>query len=99
MKEALNAMVQAVADQAIALGGVSDRLTALKQALARQFPDMADELKSQVEADHEKSRTENYELQVSLARLREAIASLPEVEPKLEKKPKLAKARAAAAES
>ena len=92
MKEALNAMVQAVGDQAIALGSVSDRLTALKLALARQFPDIADELKSQVEADQEKSRTENYDLQVTLAKLREAIASLPAVEPKTETKRKPLKA-------
>ena len=88
MKQALNAMVQAVGDQAIALGAVSDRLTALKQVLARQFPDMADELKSQIEADQEKSRTDNYDLQVSLARLREAIAQLPEPQPESQPKPK-----------
>jgi hypothetical protein len=101
MKEALNAMVQAIGDQAIALGTVSDRLTALKQTLARQFPDMADELKSQIEADQEKSRTENYELQVSLAKLREAITRLAEKEVspevKVEKKRGLTKARARAA--
>src|SRR5580704_1650328 len=100
MKEALNAMVQAVGDQAIALGAVSDRLAALKQALARQFPDMADELKSQIEADQEKSRTDSYDLQVSLARLREAIAQLPEPqpdpEPQLKAEPKRNKARASA---
>src|ERR1700722_12932556 len=88
MKEALNAMVQAVGDQAIALGAVSDRLAALKQALARQFPDMADELKSQIEADQEKSRTDSYDLQVSLAKVREAIAQLPESNPALKPKPK-----------
>lgn len=81
MKEALNAMVQAVGDQAIALGTVADRLTALKQTLARQFPDMADELKSQIEADQDQSRTGNYDLQVSLAKLREAIAQLPDTAP------------------
>jgi hypothetical protein len=87
MKEALNAMVQAVGDQAIALGTVADRITALKQSLARQFPDMADELKSQIEADHEKTRTEGYELQVSLAKLREAIAQLPESGPEFQREP------------
>jgi hypothetical protein len=101
MKEALNAMVLAVGDQAIALGTVADRLTALQQSLARQFPDMADELKSQIEADQDKSRTENYDLQVSLAKLREAIAQLPEKEgvpeAKAEKKRGPTKARARAA--
>jgi hypothetical protein len=97
MKDALNAMVQAVGDQAIALGTVADRLTTLKQLLARQFPDMADELKSQIEADQEKSRTDIYELQVSLAKLREAIAHLPAAEPKVETKRKSPKTPATAA--
>jgi hypothetical protein len=78
MKEVLNAMAQAMGDQAIALGGVADRVTALKQTLARQFPELADELKGQIAEDQEKSRTEVYELQVSLAKLREAVAQLPE---------------------
>lgn len=77
MKDVLNAMAQAIGDQAIALGGVSDRVTALKQTLARTLPDMADELKAQIAADQEKGRTEGYELQVSLARVRELIAQLP----------------------
>ena len=43
MKEVLNAVVQAMGDQAIALGAVADRMAALKQLMARQFPDLADE--------------------------------------------------------
>ena len=105
MKEVLNAMVQAVGDQAIALGTVADQVTALKQTLARQFPDIADELQGQVKEDQEKSRKDVYELQVSLAKLREAIAQLPEApplpeakkvdaEPKVERKCKAQKAPA-----
>ena len=86
MKDLLNSLVQAVGDQAIALGTVADQLTALKQTLARQFPDLADELKSQIQTDHEKSRTAVYELQVSLGKLREAIAQIPDAEPQVEKK-------------
>jgi hypothetical protein len=82
MKEVLNRMVQAVGDQAIALGTVADQVAALKQMLARQFPDMADELKGQIAAEQEQSRKDVYELQVSLAKLREAIAQLPEAEAK-----------------
>jgi hypothetical protein len=78
MKEVLNAMVQAIGEQAIALGGAGDRVTALEQMLARQFPDLEDELKAQIAADQEHSRKSVYELQVSLAKLRELIAQLPE---------------------
>jgi hypothetical protein len=45
MREVLNAVVQAVGEQAIALGALDDRVTALKRTLARQFPDLTDELK------------------------------------------------------
>ena len=86
MKDLLNSLVQAVGDQAIALGTVADQLTVLKQTLARQFPDLADELKSQIQTDHEKSRTAVYELQVSLGKLREAITLIPDAEPQVEKK-------------
>jgi hypothetical protein len=88
MKEILNAMVRAVGDQAIALGSVADQVAALKQTLAHQFPDMADELKGQIATEQEKSRKDVYELQVSLAKLREAISELPEVEAKVVKKRK-----------
>jgi predicted nucleic acid-binding Zn-ribbon protein len=96
MKEVLNAMVQAVGDQAIALGAVADQVAALKQTLARQFPDIADELKGQMDAEQEKSRKDVYELQVSLAKLREAISQLPEAEAeaKVERKRKASKAPA-----
>jgi hypothetical protein len=78
MKEILTTVVQAMGDQAIALGTVADSVTALKQKLARQFPEMADELKAEILEEQAKSRAEVYELQVSLAKLREAIAGLPE---------------------
>ena len=90
MQEVLNAMVQAVGDQAIALGAVADQVAALKQTLARQFPDIADELKGQMDA--EQNRKDVYELQVSLAKLREAISQLPEAEAKVERKRKASKA-------
>jgi predicted nucleic acid-binding Zn-ribbon protein len=92
MKEVLNAMVQTVGDQAIALGVVADQVAALKQTLARQFPDIADELKGQMDAEQEKNRKDVYELQVSLAKLREAISQLPEAEAKVERKRKASKA-------
>jgi hypothetical protein len=78
MKEILKALVQAVGDQAIALGTVADGVTALKQRLARQFPEMAEELKAEIVDEQAKSRSEVYDLQVNLAKLREAIARLPE---------------------
>jgi len=80
MTEVLNAMVQAVGEQAIALGAVDDRVTALKRTLARQFPDLADELKGQIEEEQERSRTGLYEFEVTLARVREAIVQLAETE-------------------
>jgi hypothetical protein len=83
MKEILNTMVQAVGDQAIALGVLADQVAALKQALARQFPDLADELKRQIEAEQEKNRNQGYDLQVNLAKLRDAISQLPEPKAKL----------------
>jgi hypothetical protein len=79
MKDVLNAVVQAVGDQAIALGTVADRIAALKQWMAGQFPDLADDLKGQVAEEQEQSRKQVYELQVSLAKLREAIEAVPEV--------------------
>jgi hypothetical protein len=96
MREVLNTMVQAVGDQAIALGAVADQVTALKQTLARQFPDIADELKEQIQADQQKSRNDVYELQVKLAKLYEAISQLPEaeMEAKVERKRKSSKAPA-----
>jgi len=94
MKEVLNAMLIAVHDQAHALGTVSDQVAALKQTLARQFPELAEELKGQVVAEREKSRADVYELQVSLARLREAISQMPEAEAKVERKRKSPKAAA-----
>jgi predicted nucleic acid-binding Zn-ribbon protein len=97
MKEVLNAMVQAVGDQAIALGTVDDRIAALKRTLARQFPDIAEELKGQIETEQEQSRKDNYELQVSLARLREAISELPEAGVKVERKRRAAKTPTTAA--
>ena len=96
MKDVLNALVQAVGDQTIALGQVTDQVAALKQTLARQFPDLADELKGQIAADLEKSRTGVYDLQVSLAKVREAIAALPEAEAKVDGKRKVSKAPARA---
>ena len=78
MKEILTTVVQAMGDQAIALGTVADSVTALKQKLARQFPELAEELKAEIQEEQAKSRAEVYELQVSLAKLREAIAGLPE---------------------
>ena len=94
MKDVLNTMVQAVGDQAIALGAVDDRVTALKRTLARQFPDIADELKGQIEEEQEQSRKHVYELQVTLARLREAISQLVEAEGKVERERKGVKAPA-----
>ena len=91
MKDILNALVQAVNDQTIALGQVADQVAALKQTLARQFPDLAEELKGQIAADMEKSRTGVYELQVSLAKVREAIAALPEAAVKVDEKRKTSK--------
>ena len=95
MKDVLNTMVQAVGEQAIALGAVNDRVTALKRTLARQFPDIADELKGQIEEEQEQSRKHVYELQVTLARLREAISGL--AEGKVEGKPRVVKALATVA--
>jgi len=95
MKDLLNSLVQAMGDQAIALGTMADQLTSLKQTLARQFPDMADELKSQIQTDHEKSRTAVYELQVSLGKLREAITQLPDA-PQVEENPVPARRKAEA---
>lgn len=92
MKDVLNAMVQAVGDQAIALGAAEDRLAVLKRTLAREFPDLADELKTQMEADQEQSRKNNYDLQVSLAKIREAIIQLSDAEAKLERKRPASKA-------
>jgi predicted nucleic acid-binding Zn-ribbon protein len=91
MKEILNTMVLAVADQAIALDALADQVAALKQTLARQLPDLADELKGQIEAEQEKNRNQVYDLQVNLAKLREAIAQLPEPKPKVERKRKASK--------
>jgi recombinational DNA repair protein RecT len=80
MEEVLNALVQAVQEQANALSAVADQITALKQTLVKKFPELSDELKAQVEADGEKNRNEVYEVQVSLAKVREAISSLPKAE-------------------
>jgi hypothetical protein len=92
MKDILNALVQAIGDQAIALGEVAEQVTGLKRTLARQFPQVADELKGQIAAEQEKSRKDVYELQVNLAKLREAISQLPEA--KAESKRKAPKAPA-----
>ncbi|HEX9199810.1 MAG TPA: hypothetical protein VF865_09650 [Acidobacteriaceae bacterium] len=92
MKEVLNTMVRVMGDQAIALGAVADQVTTLKQTLARQFPDIADELKGQIAVEQDKSRKDVYELQVNLAKLREAISQLPEAEAKVERKRKASKA-------
>ena len=78
MKEILNAVVQAMGSQAIALGTVAESIAALKLRLARQFPEMAEELKGEIHEEQSKSRAEVYELQVNLAKLREAIAQIPE---------------------
>lgn len=78
MKDILDAMLQAIGDQVIALGEIAEQVTGLKQTLARQFPQLTDELKGQIAADQEKSRKDVYELQVSLAKLREAISQLPD---------------------
>lgn len=78
MKAVLNSMVEVVNDQRIALGNLADQITGLKRTLARQFPDLAEDLKAQIEADQDQSRTTFYELQVSLAKLREAIVQLPD---------------------
>ena len=86
MKDVLNTMVQAVGEQAIALGAVNDRVTALKRTLARQFPDIADELKGQIEGEQEQSRKHVYDLQVTLARLREVISQVAEAEGKVDRK-------------
>jgi hypothetical protein len=91
MKDVLNMMVQAVGEQAIALGATDDRVTVLKRTLVRQFPDLADELKGQIEEEQEQSRKGIYELQVSLAKLREAISRLPEAEAKVERKRRVSK--------
>lgn len=94
MKEVLNAMMQAVSDQAIALGAVDERVTALKRTLAGQFPDLADELKGQIDAEQEQSRSGLYELQVTLARVREAIAAIPEAKAEVEVEKKRGPAKA-----
>jgi hypothetical protein len=86
MKEILTTVVQAMGDQAIALGTVADSVTALKQKLARQFPELADELKAEIQEEQTKSRAEVYELQVSLAKLREVIAQLPEAKAQRKRK-------------
>ena len=97
MKDVLNTVVQVVGEQAIALGAVDDRVTALKRTLARQFPDIADELKGQIEEEQEQSRNHVYELQVTLATLREAISGLADTEGKVEGKPRVVKAPATVA--
>jgi hypothetical protein len=81
MKEVLNTMVQAMGGQAIAMGAMAEQVMALKRTLARQFPELADELKAQIEAEQEQNRTNVYDLQVSLGKLREAILQLPEKQP------------------
>ena len=78
-------------------GAVDDRVTALKRTLARQFPDIADELKGQIEGEQEQSRKHVYELQVTLARLREAISGLAAAEGKVERKRTTVKAPAGVA--
>jgi hypothetical protein len=80
MKEILNTIMEAMSNQAIALGEMAEQMTALKQTLAHQFPEMADQLKEQIKSEQEKSRNGVYELQVSLGKLREAISQLPDEE-------------------
>ena len=95
MKEVLNGMVRALGDQAIALGAVADQVTTLKQTLARQFPDIADELKGQIAVEQDKSRKDVYELQVNLAKLKEAISQLSEAEAKVVPEAKVERKRKA----
>lgn len=92
MKEVLNTIVEAIGKQMVALGEMADQVTALKKTLASQFPDMADNLKEQIEVDQDKSRNNIFELQVSLGKLREAISHLQEAESKSEKKQRVRKA-------
>lgn len=80
MKEILNSLAQAMSNQAIAMGAVTEQVRALKLTLAHHFPELADDLKAEAEAEQEKNRVEVYDLQVNLAKLREAIAQLPEVD-------------------
>jgi hypothetical protein len=94
MKEILSAMVQAIGDQAIASGEMAEQIAGLKQTLARQLPQLTDELKAQVTADQEKSRKALYELQVNLAKLREAISELPDAKSEAKEKPPKAPAPA-----
>lgn len=78
MKDILSKLVQAVGNQATALQSVAEQVTALKQTLALHNPEIADDLKSEIRVEQEKSRADIYELQVDLARLKEAIAGLPD---------------------
>src|ERR1035437_2096041 len=63
--------------EALARQSVADRVTTLQQTLAKHDTGLAGELKTQAEADQDKSRATLYELQVGLAKLREAISRLP----------------------
>ena len=91
MKEVLNTMVEAIGKQTVSLGEVAEQVTALKKALAQQFPDMAETLKGQIEADQDKNRNGVFELQVALGKLREAVSQLAEAEAISEKKQRRAR--------
>ena len=73
LAEELKQQIETAATQAI-----TERVTTLQQTLMTHDSGLADELRSQIEEDHEKSRTALYELQVSLAKVREAIEHLPD---------------------
>jgi hypothetical protein len=78
MKDVLTALVEFSGQQTMALQAVADHVSALKKTLIFHYPEIEDNLNSQIAAEQKESARDVAEVQKRLAILREAVSRLPD---------------------
>jgi hypothetical protein len=74
MQQILISLIDSLGQQALAITGISDQVSALKTTLLKYHPEMHDDFNAQLAVEKEASRTYISHMQKQLAELR-AVAS------------------------
>jgi hypothetical protein len=76
MRDILTALVDLMGLQSLAIQAVADHVSALKKTLVFHYPEIDDDLKSQIATEQRESAITVRDLQKKLALLREAVSEL-----------------------
>ena len=77
MKNILLSIVELQSSQAAAVQAVADHVTAIKETLKLHYPELANDLQSQIEVEQRKSRESVQSLLLQTSKLKEMIQGLP----------------------